>query len=146
MVRYQPNSGTRTMRLDGVIPARTDWMTVNVQGLKDILCDPDTFLVLLRIQPGIDRQAGLSGRIANPCQHDLEGAQGFSSPIEADRAEQAVFHRVPLGSTGRVMTDGDFQPQTVCQLLLELLFPQARAIAIAASGVCQDQDLGGRWE
>jgi len=121
-------------------------MRVNAQGLKDILCEPDAFLVLLFIQPGIDRQAGLGSCTADPCQRDLEGAQGFSRPIEADRTEQAVFHRIPLGSTGRVMTDGNFQPQTVCQLLLELLFPQVRATAIAASGVCQDQDFGSSWK
>ena len=50
--------------------------------------------------------------------HHLLAFQGLAGPVFADRAEQPVLNRVPLGSPGRKMAHGHFQSKPVGDLLL----------------------------
>jgi hypothetical protein len=65
----------------------------------------------------------------------------MAGPVRADRAERAVLDRVPLRAAGRVVADRDGQAVLVAELLLELLFPDPRAGAVAAAAVREDQHL-----
>jgi hypothetical protein len=52
-----------------------------------------------------------------------------------------MLNRVPLGSASGIVADHHLDPQSVGELLLELLFPQMGAEAIASAGIGQDQQL-----
>ena len=72
---------------------------------------------------GFHLKSRAGGCAANASQCELESAQGFAGLIRADEAKETMFNRVPFRGAGWIMADGDFQPQAVSQLLLNLLFP-----------------------
>lgn len=59
-----------------------------------------------------------------------------------DLAEEPVFNRIPLGSTGGIVADSDGEVHCISQLKLELFFPTARTIAIAATAISKDEEFG----
>lgn len=68
-------------------------MTVNVQELKNVLCDLEVFPIHLLSPPRLEAQAGGEACNGNSRLHDLEGAQELSSPVRADRANAS-----PIGA------------------------------------------------
>ena len=50
---------------------------------------------------------------------------------------------IPLRRPGRVVADSYLQVESVAKILLQLLFPQSIAIAVAAATVSQNKDLLG---
>gem|GEM_PF-2607054 len=120
-------------------------MGVDVEGLNDLLGNFDTRFINLLYQKCFDLQTSFIDCTANISQHRFESKQRFASPIDTDQSKQAMLNRIPFGSTGWVMANGDFQTQMVSQLFLDLLLPQVRTTTIAAAGICQDQKLGLTW-
>src|ERR1039457_4600163 len=92
-----------------------------------------------------DRQAGLSSGGANEVQDLLITVEWFACPVLGDLRKEAVFNGVPFGSASRVVGNGESQTERIGQLRLELGFPGAATIAIAAAGVAQNEELPGAW-
>jgi len=92
-----------------------------------------------------DRQAGLSSGGANEVQDLLITVEWFACPVLGDLGKEAVFNGVPFGSASRVVGNGESQTERIGQLRLELGFPGAATIAIAAAGVAQNEELPGAW-
>jgi len=71
----------------------------------------------------------------------LVGVQRFSRPVSRHLGKEPVFDGVPLGSPGRIMCHGNAKGEGIGQLRLQLCFPGIAAIAVAPSGVGQDENL-----
>jgi len=106
-------SVARETRSQGVVPVRADGMSLDIQAPHDRVRHFETLRVRLIDKEGFDLQAGRSARAAQTGQQDVEGAQGHTRPVDADRTEQAMLNRIPLGRTRRIMADVDFQAQAV---------------------------------
>ena len=91
---------------------------------------------------GRDLQAGDCARAANQPQHLLQTIQRFSSPVQTDGTKQAVFDGIPFRCACRVMGNRDGQAVLIGPPL-QGVFPQTRAITVAASGVRLDQQASG---
>ena len=66
--------------------------------------------------------------------------QRLAGPVDADRTEEAMLNRVPLGRAGRIVSHCDPQPRLVCNLL-EALLPVARLGPVRAAGIREDQQF-----
>src|SRR5687768_14550146 len=62
-----------------------------------------------------------------------------------DLTEETMFDGVPLRGAGRVVTDGDLQPEWIHEPHLQLLLPAPGAVAVAAAAVGQDQEPMPGW-
>jgi hypothetical protein len=76
---------------------------------------------------GLDGQTRLGFGIVDIVETQIERAQRTPRPRFAHFAKQPMFDRIPLGSSRRIMTDGDGQSERVGQFLLDLLFKNATA-------------------
>ena len=81
--------------------------------------------------------------MTNEVQNGVVVDERLSSPIVADRGEQAMFNGVPLRGAGRKVADFHMQTESVTKRDLELMFPQASSVAVAASAVSQDKQMVG---
>ena len=106
-------------------------------GIRDGL----TGLVGTVVEGGPDGQAGLRRGALQVAEHGLPRREGMAGPVRADRTEQAMLDRVPLRAAGGVVADRDGQAVLVAELLLELLFPDPRAGAVAAATIREDQQF-----
>ena len=75
-------------------------------------------------------------------EHLLITAQGFTGPIQTDRAKQSMLDPTPFRGARRIMADGHRQPGWIDQIGLQGILPQARPITIAPTPIRQDQELG----
>jgi hypothetical protein len=82
-------------------------MGLKVKGVHDLLGYLLAFLIDLFYQERFDVQAGFCHGTTDTGQHDVKGPQRLSRPINANRAKQAVFNRIPLGGARGIMTHGD---------------------------------------
>jgi hypothetical protein len=69
------------------------------------------------------------------------GLKRDARPVFADLAEQAMFDGVPLGSAGRIVTDGDRQLPGVHPLLLQRPLPGPGLVTIAATPIGQNEQM-----
>jgi len=83
------------------------------------------------------------GRAADQIDHDLAAGQGASAPVVGDVAEHPMFDRVPLAGSGWKVTDLDRDAELIGQLL-QLAFPQADPIPVAAATIRRNQHAAGR--
>jgi len=91
-----------------------------------------------------DGKSGCRFRSAKQGQHRLFVSQGNRLPVFRDRAQQPVFHRIPLRCAGRIMVYRNDESCIVAQLL-HLSFPQPGPTAIAPAAITlnrQTQRLG----
>ena len=91
---------------------------------------------------GGHRQSGLSMGGADELEHLFVGEQWLSSPVLGDLGEETMFDGIPFGGAGRIMSDGDGEAEGVAQLSLDFGLPGPAAVAIAATRVGQNQQLG----
>ena len=97
--------------------------------------------VVAAIQVGDDGKAALGVGGSRIVENLLVGVQRFTSPVSRDLREETMFDRVPFGSAGRIVGHGNGQGERVGQLGLKLRLPGVTAIAVAAAGVGQDENL-----
>jgi hypothetical protein len=95
------------------------------------------------VQVSSHLQAGSGCGGADKLQGLLITAQRLGRPVPADLTEQTVLDGIPFGGTGRVVRDGDDEPETIAQLPLNLLLPGATLRAITAARIGQDEDVAG---
>ena len=93
--------------MEGVVPGRADIVLGEIEGGHAGIGNGLAGLVDAVVAGGADGEAGLGGGPCEIAEHGLPGDKGMTGPGLADRAEQAVLDRVPLGAAGRVVADGD---------------------------------------
>src|SRR3954447_13031870 len=99
------------------------------------------------VQLGANVEPCFGGRAADKIDHDLAAGQGASAPVVGDVAEHPMFDRVPLAGSGWKVTDLDRDAELIGQLL-QLAFPQANPISVAAATIRRNQHaaaLGIAW-
>ena len=79
--------------------------------------------------------------MTNEVQNGVVVDERLSSPVIADRGEHAMLDGIPLRGAGREVTDFHMQTEAVTKRDLELMFPQASPVAVAASAVSQDKQV-----
>ena len=115
----------------------------DVDGGQLIVGDGDAFWVARLIQTTAYGEAGIGARCGDEFDDDLVGEQGLPSPVAGYEGEEPVLDPVPLGGTGRQMTNDQSEAGLVGEPL-ELGLPQPAAGAVAAAAVCgDDQAVGG---
>ena len=58
-------------------------------------------------------------------------------------AEHAVLDGIPFGGAGWEVKHTDVQAEALTERDLNLVFPETGAVAIAASAVCEDEQVTG---
>ena len=74
-------------------------------------------LVDIGVQLASHGQAGCRCGCGDEVDDDLMADEWFATPVLADEREQTVFDLVPFAGAGWKVTDRDFQPGFVGQLL-----------------------------
>ena len=100
--------------------------------------------ILGGVQLGLTPKTGGRRGGSNVIEDGLVTIQRFASPIGADQIEHAMFNRVPFGSAGGVMGDGDNQAKFIGQML-EAQFPNATPVPIGSAAVGLDQQMLLVW-
>jgi hypothetical protein len=97
--------------------------------------------VVATIEVGGDGKAALGVGGSRIVENLLVGVQRFTSPVSRDLREETMFDRIPFGSAGWIVGHGNGQGERVGQLGLKFRLPGVTAIAVAAAGVGQDENL-----
>lgn len=92
-------------------------------------------LIEFSLQGCIDFQSCASLGGANILERHLITVQRHTLPVLADLAEQAMFDGIPLRCAGRIMANGDGEPMTIAQLLLQIGLPYRGTRVIHSAGV-----------
>ena len=95
------------------------------------------------IEIGGNGQAGLGGSCPDEIEDLLVAVEGFTSPVFGDLGKETMLDRVPLRSTGRIMSDGDGEVETIGKLRLEFCFPSSAAATITAARVGENEQFAG---
>src|SRR3954464_2032321 len=103
--------------------------------------EPSFVGILVQLGPNVEPCFG--GRAADQIDHNLAADQGASAPVVGDVAEHPMFDRVPLAGSGWKVTDLDLDAELIGQLL-QLAFPQADPIPVAAATIRRNQHAAGR--
>ena len=102
----------------------------------------ETGWILAPVQIRGHNQAGLSAGSANEFEHLLVAVKGLGSPVFGDLGEQAVLDGIPLGGTGRIMSNGGGNAEPIAYLCLDFRLPGPGGATVTAAGVCQNQKFG----
>ena len=78
-------------------------------------------------------QSGLSIRRANGLEHCFVAVEGFGGPVLGDLGEQPVLDGIPLGGSGRVVSDGDGDAEGIADLSLKSDLPGPGAAMLMAA-------------
>ena len=92
------------------------------------------------VQLGLTTKTGGRGCGPNMVEYRFVTIKWLTSPIGTDQIEHAMFNRVPFGSAGRIMGDGDNQAKFIGQEL-ETHFPNPTSVAIGATTVSFNQQI-----
>jgi len=87
--------------------------------------DLDSGFVVLWDEVGSDSEAGFRFGGTDELEDLVDVGEGFASPVFADLAEEAVLDGIPLGSAGRLMADGNGEPQRSANGVLKRFPPGA---------------------
>jgi len=109
-------------------------MATQTQPSHLLVCYLDTLAVFLWNEGRLHLQTRFGCRALNVAQHDLQGTQWFAGPVSADVAEQTVFDRIPFRRPSWIMTNRDFEPVMIRQIL-KSEFPQSGTATIAAAAI-----------
>ncbi len=126
---------------DGVVPIGTGVMFGQVQFFHLLIRYGQSMLIAFPTHGRLYIPPGVRTRATDAGQHRLQIPQRLGSPVDADRAEQAMFDRIPLGRPGWVVADRHCQSPAVGQLQLHLMLPQPAATTVAPSGIRHQQQL-----
>src|ERR1019366_5069783 len=99
--------------------------------------------ILLRVQVGTDSESCGGCGAADQAEDLVIVGERLSGPVLADWAEQAAVNRVVLGGAGGIVGHGDGKPQSIAEVLLELVLPSPTRGGMAAAGVGQDRQVLG---
>jgi len=117
----------------------------DAKSLKLLGCGFSAGWIVATVKVSVDRQAGLSFGGANEVEDLVIAVERFAGPVLRDLREEPMLDGVPFRSSGGVVGDGEGKAVGIGQLGLELGFPSAATIAVAAAGIAQDKELPGAW-
>ena len=117
-------------------------MVTDIDLGKLMVADFDFCRVAFVCAGGRDLQAGGRVGAADQPQHLVQAVQRLSRPVQTDRAKQTVFDGIPFRCARWVMGNRNGQAVLVGPPL-QGVFPQTRAIAVAAPGIRLDQQAAG---
>ena len=115
-------------------------MVTDADRLHLVLGDLDTGGVVGGVKERVHGEAGACGGRAEVLEDGFVVAERDSGPVGADEAEEAMVRGVPLGGPGWVMADGD-RDAVLARKLPEGVLPEPDAVAVAAPGVAEDEQL-----
>ena len=90
-----------------------------------------------------DFQSRRSFSGTNEFQYSFVIKQRLTCPVVANEGKHTVFDGIPLGGTGRIMTYLDLKVEAVAKGDLQLLFPKADSVAIAAAAIGENEQAVG---
>jgi hypothetical protein len=80
---------------------------------------------LSTVEVSRDGEAGSGTGVADEVEDLWITVQRLGGPVFGDFGEQAVLNRIPFGSAGGVMSNGDCESKTVAELDLQFGLPSA---------------------
>ena len=95
----------------------------------------------MAVQVGGYSQAGFRGSCANEVKDLLIAIERLAGPAFGDCREESMLNRIPLGSAGGIVSDGDVEVKGIGELSLDFGFPGAATTTVAAGSVGADQKL-----
>ena len=101
------------------------------------------FVVMFVDKRRADFQSRRSFSGTNEFQHSFVIKQRLSCPVVTNERKHTVFNRIPLRGTGRIMTNLDLKAESVAKSNLQLLFPKADSVAIAAAAISENEQSVG---
>jgi len=99
--------------------------------------------VVTTVQVGGDSQTGFRGSGADEVEDLLIAIEGLAGPVFGNFREESVLNRIPLGSAGGIVSNGDLEVKGIGELRLDFGFPGAATTAVAAAGVGENEQLTG---
>jgi hypothetical protein len=93
------------------------------------------------IEVSTDRHAGLSSGGTNEVKDLVIAVERFASPVFGDLGKETMLDRVPFGSTGGVMGDGESEAVGIGELGLEFGFPSPATITVTAASIAENEKL-----
>jgi len=99
--------------------------------------------VVTTVQVGGDSQSTFRGSRADEVKDLLIAIEGFTGPVFGDFREESMLNRIPLGSAGGIVGDGDDEVEGIGELGLDFGFPRAATTAVAAASVGENEQLTG---
>ncbi len=115
-------------------------MTLNLEASELVLRHLHALRILFPGKESADLQPGLRDRPTDAREHALEAAQRLARPVVADVREQAVFDGIPLRRAGRVVANGDWDSEDVCEFLLEAKLVDAGSRSIAPARIRKHEE------
>ena len=109
-----------------------------LHGVHFCIRDFATFLVALSVKFALDFKSSACPGSLDQINHRLVGVQRFVSPIDRDEREQPMLNLVLTTRPWRKVARRDRQLLFVSKPL-QFKFPQPRAVAVAATAICDDQ-------
>jgi hypothetical protein len=114
---------------------------LDAECLKLFRCRYGAGQIVVTVEMSTDRHAGLSSGGTNEAEDLLIAVEGFASPVFGDLGKETMHDRVPFGSTGGVVGDGESKAVGIGQLGLEFCFPSATTITVTAAGIAEYKKL-----
>ena len=98
---------------------------------------------MMAIQVSGDGKSCFRGSGPDEVQDFLITKEWLTGPVFGDFREESMLNGVPLGSAGRIVSDGDVEIEGIGELRLDFGFPTAATTAVAAAGICENENLTG---
>ena len=98
---------------------------------------------MVAVQVSGDGKSCCRGSGPDEVQDFLITKERLTGPVFGDFREESMLNGVPLGSAGRIVSDGDVEIEGIGELRLDFGFPTAATTAVAAAGVGENEKLTG---
>ena len=98
---------------------------------------------MVAVQVSGDGKSCFRGSGPDEVQDFLITKEWLTGPVFGDFREESMLNGVPLGSAGRIVSDGDVEIEGIGELRLDFGFPTAATTAVAAAGVGENEKLTG---
>ena len=115
----------------------------DVDGCHLLVGDLDAGFVFLPVELGGNDQPGAGGCGGDVVEDEFEGLERAAGPVAADFAEQAMFDGIPFRAPCGIVGHGDGEAVEVAEMVLQGVLPGAVAVAVAATAIGEDDELGG---
>ena len=123
----------------GIVPTTEDLVWNEVELPHFCIGDLDPGVIVLRDEVGVDAEAGFRFGGTDEMEDLLDIGEGFSGPVFADLAEQAVLDGIPFGSTRWIVAHGNDETERRADRVLNGFPPDAGARSVTSSAISQNE-------
>ena len=123
-----------------IVPVAAKLVSMKRQGIHLSIRLHHSGRILSLVKLGFDPKSCIGSRIAYQIDNGLKCPQWLASPILRNVAEHTMLDLVPFAGAGREVADVDAHTHLIGKLL-QLVFPHARAIAVAPARIGGDEQL-----